>query len=207
MLELSLSNMKLRIISGELKHRAIEVPRKFSAKPMGSRVRTALFNSFASDIVGVSFLDAFGGSGACGLEALSRGAKSVLILEKDRPVYRYINKNLISLKLIDDKRIQAVRAPIAGYFKENPSQTFDLILADPPYELASKWKPDDESSLDQALQVLATKLNKGGTLVLSWPESSDLPEFKNLSLSRQRTYAGAKLAWYVICKDIKTKKR
>lgn len=188
--------MKLRIISGELKHRVIEVPKKFSAHPMGERIRAALFNSLAGDINGAKVLDAFGGSGACGLEAFSRGAGNVLILEKERSVFRYLNKNVKSLHLEEDPRLHISKAPTLNYLKANPELTFDVIICDPPYEIAERMKPDEDNQLFQTLSLLTTRLTKNGILILSWPEKVDLPEVPNLNLKKEKAYAGAKLAWY-----------
>lgn len=195
MLELSL--MKIRIIAGELKGRAIEVPHKFSAHPMGERIRSALFNSLAGEIQNSSVLDAFGGSGACGIEALSRGAASVLVLEKDRSVFRTLKKNLSLIKLNEDERIQISRAPTETYLKNNPDLKFNIIIADPPYELAEKYSEDPQNQLFRTLKLCASRLQKDGTLILSWPEKEELPQIQNLSLAKQKTYAGAKIGWYV----------
>ncbi len=188
--------MKLRIIAGELKHRVIEVPKKFSAHPMGERIRAALFNSLAGDIDGASVLDTFGGSGVCGLEALSRGASKVLILEKERSVFRYLNKNLKSLNLDEDERIHISKAPALNYLKSNPKQNFDIIICDPPYELAEKMRVEQDNQLFTTLSYMPSRLNKNGTLVLSWPERTDLPDIAGLKLKKEKSYAGAKLAWY-----------
>lgn len=188
--------MKLRIIAGELKHRVIEVPKKFSAHPMGERIRAALFNSLAGELEGASVLDSFGGSGACGLEALSRGAASILILEKERSVFRYLNKNVKSLNLDEDERIHISKAPALNYLKSNPELTFDIIICDPPYEVAEKMNPEDDNQLFQTLSYLNKRLNKEGTLILSWPDKVDSPELLGLKLRKEKSYAGAKLCWY-----------
>jgi 16S rRNA (guanine966-N2)-methyltransferase len=193
---LKLEFMKVRLISGELKGRALDVPRKFSAHPMGERIRSALFNSLTGSLEGATVLDAFGGSGACGLEALSRGASSVLILEKERSVFRTLLKNLRNIKLDEDTRIHISKAPASNYLKANRDLTFDVIICDPPYDLAERVKKDEESQLINTLDLIATRLNKKGTLILSWPERVELPELKNLKLSKEKTYAGAKLGWY-----------
>jgi 16S rRNA (guanine966-N2)-methyltransferase len=192
--------MRLRIISGILKGRFIDVPRKFSAQPMGERVRSALFNSLTGELEGTSVLDAFGGSGACGLEAFSRGADNVLILEKDRSVYRYLNKNFKKLNLIEDSRIHASKAPAQNYLKANPKLQFNVIICDPPYDLAEKAAIPlsglQDSDLVKTLNLISSKLKKDGTLILSWPEKVELPELAGLSLVKSKNYAGAKLAWY-----------
>ncbi len=190
--------MKLRLIAGELKGRTIEVPKKFSAHPMGERIRSALFNSLAGKTEGASVLDAFGGSGACGFEALSRGATSVYIIEKDRSVFRYLNKNIKSLKLDEDPRINISKAPTFTYLKANTELFFDVIICDPPFEVASREL--NESSLNtplgETLDLIASRLKKDGILILNWPDATKLPELKGLSLLKQKTYAGAKLGWY-----------
>lgn len=188
--------MKLRIIAGEYKGRSVEIPRKFSAHPMGERIRSAMFNSLAGSLNGAKFLDAFGGSGACGIEALSRGASSVLILEKDRSVFRILKKNLNSLKLNEDDRISISRAPAGTYLKTNPKLKLDIILCDPPYELAEKMVEDQENQIYKTLSTCAKRLEKGGILILSWPEKVELPEIPNLKLKQEKAYAGAKLGWF-----------
>jgi 16S rRNA (guanine966-N2)-methyltransferase len=188
--------MKLKIIAGELKGRAIEVPRKFSAHPMGERIRSAMFNSLAGNIQDAKVLDAFGGSGACGIEALSRGASSVLILEKDRSVFRTLKKNLSLIKLNDDDRISISRAPADTYLKTNSKLKFDIIICDPPYELAEKMIESDENQIYRTINLAAKRLEKDGILILSWPEKLELPEIANLKLKQEKTYAGAKLGWY-----------
>lgn len=190
--------MKLRIIAGELKHRAIEVPRKFSAHPMGERIRSALFNSLAGQIQGAKVLDAFGGSGACGLEALSRGASEVLILEKERSVFRILRKNLASLRLEEDSRIHISKAPAESYLKSNPQVKFYIIICDPPYDLAEKMKHDDENQIFRTLKLCASRLEKDGVMILSWPEKVELPEIPGLKITKEKTYAGAKLGWYLL---------
>ncbi len=194
MLELNL--MKLRIIAGELKHRSIEIPRKFSAHPMGERIRSALFNSLAGEVGGAKVLDAFGGSGACGFEALSRGASSVLILEKDRSIFRILKKNLSLVKLENDSRISISRAPAETYLKNNPKLNFNIIICDPPYEIAERYHESEDNQLYRTLKLCASRLEKDGSLVLSWPEKESLPEISELKLSKEKTYAGARLGWY-----------
>lgn len=164
---------------------------------MGERIRSALFNSLAGEIRNAKVLDAFGGSGACGIEALSRGAESVLILEKDRSVFRTLKKNLNLLKLSDEAGIQISRAPAEAYLKNNPKLKFDIIIADPPYELAEKYSEDPQNQLFITLQLCSSRLEFGGTLILSWPEKEELPNLQNLSLTKTKTYAGAKLGWYI----------
>lgn len=192
--------MKLRIIAGELKGRSIEVPRKFSAHPMGERIRSALFNSLAGEIQNAQVLDAFGGSGACGIEALSRGASSVLILEKDRSVFRILKKNITSLNLQENPKLNISRAPAEAYLKSNPELQsgfkFSIIICDPPYEIAEKYLENDENQLFRTLKLCTSHLQKNGTLILSWPEKTELPQIQNLKLTKSKIYAGAKLGWY-----------
>ena len=86
--------MRVRIISGEFGGRFIKTPPGSTTHPMGERVRSAMFNSLGESIRDARVLDAFAGSGAVGLEALSRGAESAVFVERDRVAQRVIAENI-----------------------------------------------------------------------------------------------------------------
>ncbi len=185
--------MQIRIIAGILGGRRLKTPIKFKAKPMGERVRSAIFNSLAGIIEGSSFLDAFGGSGACGLEALSRGANQVTIVEKDRGVFQMLTKNVEDLNLASNARLSLINGPIFSVLQNMEGQLFELILCDPPYDLV---EGAGVSALQESLNLVARHLEKNGTLILSWPERVELPTLSGLKLKNQKKYAGAKIGWY-----------
>ena len=120
-----------RVISGLARGRKLAVPRT-GVRPTGDKARGALFNSLASmlDLEGAAVLDLYAGTGALGLEALSRGARSVLFVENGGGVLPVLRANLATVGL-PGGRVQAGSVPtvVAGTAPE----AYDLVLADPPY--------------------------------------------------------------------------
>ena len=96
--------MRMRIIAGEFGGRFVQTPPGSTTHPMGERVRSAMFNSLGETVRGARVLDAFAGSGAIGLEALSRGAESVVLVERSRAAQCVIAENISNLG-VDEKSI------------------------------------------------------------------------------------------------------
>ncbi len=126
----------MRIVAGELRGRRILAPEGFDTRPTTDRVREAVFNSLASLdlIVDANVVDLFAGSGALGIEALSRGAAHCTFVERDARALRTLRENLAALGLEDRSTVVAaeVRSRAA---KLAPA---DLVLADPPYDF-TEW--------------------------------------------------------------------
>ena len=122
--------MSIRIISGFLKNRKIQVSKHSALRPTSERVREALFSILSSQIVGSSFLDACAGSGIIGLEALSRGAQSVSFYEKVRESHKILKSNLEHLGLQDHSGVELVRSDVKNVRK----QFWDITFWDPPYK-------------------------------------------------------------------------
>jgi 16S rRNA (guanine966-N2)-methyltransferase len=150
---------------------------------MSDKIRGALFGVLG-DIKGLSVLDAFAGSGALAIEAVSRGAKSAVAIEVDKRAHKIITENLQSLGLED--RIKAVRAFAGAWSTRNQAQLFDLIFADPPY--------DNIPYRD--LKNLPRHLSPGGTLVLSWPGQAEPLKLDGLTAVQTNNYGDAQLIFY-----------
>ena len=122
----------LRIVAGELRGRRIEVPPGSRVRPTPDRVREALFDILGHDLSGSRVLDACAGTGALGLEALSRGAESVSFIEADRQVLSELRSNAEKLRIESRCRFVGGRAEvlIAAGAVGGP---FELVLGDPPY--------------------------------------------------------------------------
>ena len=108
----------MRIIAGKLGGRMFESPHSARTHPMSEKMRGALFNSLG-DISGLAVLDAFAGTGACGFEAISRGAGSVLAIEHDTDAFKTIMRNIESLGL--EEEVQAVRGRVNGWASDERS--------------------------------------------------------------------------------------
>jgi len=123
---------RIRIIAGEFRGRRLVVPRGRQVRPTGERVREALFDILGERVAGARVLDAYAGTGALGLEALSRGAREVVFLESDRSAARLLRANVEALgaggrcAVHDTDAVAWLEGPRVG-------PAFELILADPPY--------------------------------------------------------------------------
>ncbi len=175
----------MRVISGRLGGRAFDTPDNNRTHPMSERMRGALFNALG-DIEGLTILDAFGGSGGMSIEAVSRGAKSSVVVEIDINAHKTIINNIKNLGL--EKEIKAIRANVSGWSDNNPDAKFDLILCNPPF---------DKLRLD-LIQKLTKHLKKGGLFVLSWPTRDSAPNLPDLNLVsiKEKDYGDAQLVFY-----------
>ena len=144
----------MRIIAGSKRGSRIAAPKGLSTRPTGDRVREAAFN-LIGPVDGAAVLDLFAGSGAMGLEALSRGAASVTFVESDRDACRMISRNLEQLGLTGAR----VDCADAVWSLRREPRTYDLVLVDPPYE---QW-PELEPRL---AEHLARVLRPGGLLLV-----------------------------------------
>ena len=169
----------IKITSGKFRGRAIKSPNSKLTHPMGAREKLALFNMISEYLSGAVVLDAYAGSGALGIEALSRGAEYIVFVEKSPRIAQVIRKNLADLGLAE---MAEVHERDAGNFL--PAGEFDIILADPPY--------DDFDTL--GVKNLAKFLKKTGILVLSHP--GEAPEINGLKLNKTRKYAAARISIY-----------
>ena len=186
--------MNIRLISGLFKNHKITAPNSRQTHPMSERVRNAIFNSIQSEIPDAEILDAFAGTGALGLEAISRGAKSATFIEKNRLAQKILAENLqILTKNPGAGEAKLIRAGVAGWLNSTESQfelgeiselpTFDIIFADPPY-----YDPQFPT-----IEKLAERLKSGGLFVLSQPKELEDFEAENLTPISSKIYAGAKI--------------
>ncbi len=170
---------KIMIVGGEFGGRSILTPGG-ATHPMGSRERLALFNMLAGRVEGAMVLDIYAGSGALGIEALSRGAKSATCVEKNSPAVQISKTSLDRLSVGD--RAKVIRGVVPAVVSN--LSTSDIVLADPPYD---DFKIGD-------IEAIAQLVGAGGLLVLSHPGKA--PELPGLELDKTRSYAGANLSIY-----------
>ncbi len=121
---------KIRITGGTHRSRKILVENQPGLRPTGDRARETLFNWLGNNLTGQSVLDLYAGSGILGFEAASRGASKVICIDNNRPTMVQLKKNIQALNL---NQIEATQQT-ALTFAQNCSDTFDLILLDPPFE-------------------------------------------------------------------------
>lgn len=175
--------MRLRIIAGKFGGRPLDSPETFTTHPMSERMRGALFN-ILGDIEDYRVLDAFSGSGAVGLEALSRNAAHVTFVEKDRIAQKIIAKNIATLGV--QKQAKLIKAPVAAWSETSRQAEFDLIICDPPYnnlQLSTVGK-------------LTSLLKPNGLMLLSHPGRELAPTVNGVVVVDKRLYGDAALAIY-----------
>jgi 16S rRNA (guanine966-N2)-methyltransferase len=167
----------MRIIAGMHRGRRIAAPKGRETRPTSDRVRENAFN-LIGPVDDADVLDLFAGSGAMGLEALSRGAASATFVEQDRDACRVIGENL------DKLRLKAVVLPLdALQAVEQERRTYDLVLCDPPYDYdGSKLAPH-----------LAKLLTDDGLLVWETSGRGPAPEAPGLRERTTRRYGSARL--------------
>lgn len=171
----------MRIVSGTHKNRSLVTPKGNATRPTSEKLRGALFNICQGYIVDANFLDLFAGSGAMGIEALSRGAASATFVDNHRESVRAIQQNLRTLQLEDRSHI--FQGEVLEFIEKmsKRGKSFDIIYADPPYETYS---------INHFIQVIdsGTILTPGGTLFIEESSRTKLSEgeLKTLKLISSR---------------------
>lgn len=184
-----------RIIGGTAGGRRLRTPAGAATRPTSDRVREALFSTLESQLGslhGLRFLDLYAGSGAVGLEAASRGATGVTLVESDRRTARIASANATSLGIAADVLSQ----PVARVLATPPRTPYDVVFADPPYPLS-------EDDLAEALELLVTRdwLVPAGTVVVERSARSVEPRWpaglEPLTGGKAGKRYGETVLWYV----------
>ena len=129
----------MRVIAGRLRRRTLDAPPGMATRPTSDRLRETLFNVLAPRTEGARFLDLYAGSGAVGIEALSRGAQRVVFVEKAPAALKVLRANLEGLGIRDGFSVQA--GPVGTFLKRARSGEggFDVVFLDPPYEAEGEY--------------------------------------------------------------------
>jgi len=172
----------MRIIAGERKGHTIYAPKGLDTRPSSDRVRENVFNIVAPWVEDARVLDLFAGSGAMGLEALSRGAAAVVFVESDAGAVRTIERNLDKLRLTG-ATVLRLGASVALTQEVAAGRKYDLVLADPPYSMT-----DYEALARYFPRVLADD----GLLVLESSARSE-PELPGLEVRTTRKYGSTRV--------------
>lgn len=175
--------MNIRIISGFHGGRIIEGSATNRTHPMGERIRGALFNIIGTEVKDAKVLDAFAGSGALGLEAMSRGATHATFIERDRVAQNVITNNIKTLGLTDGTKL--VKAPVAAWI-ETADEQYDIVFADPPYH---------DLQLSTVMKLIKV-LKPNGLMVLSYTGRGEVPTGLGVVVVDNRKYGDAVLAFY-----------
>jgi 16S rRNA (guanine966-N2)-methyltransferase len=177
----------MRVIAGSVGGIRLEVP-KIGVRPTMDRVKAAIFSGLGNDIIDARVLDLFAGSGAMGIEALSRGAGSALFVEKAPDAITAIERNLVKTKFSGRIRKRDVFT-----FLEQPSttETYDIIFADPPYDETRDGKGFTELLMTNP--ALPALLQPDGTFVLEKRPSETIVETNLWRVLRAKAYGATEV--------------
>ena len=172
----------LRVTGGESRGRRLRSPRNI--RPTQGIVKEAIFNIVAAHVEGARVLDLFAGSGAIGIEALSRGAEHVTFVDREERGLAILRQNLDALGF--KQRARIVRADVARWIESSPDElaAANLVFLDPPY---------GDQVFDRALQAI-DRSSSGATVVAEYSRRQQLPALSRLRLGREHRYGDTMLA-------------
>jgi 16S rRNA (guanine(966)-N(2))-methyltransferase RsmD len=183
----------MRVIAGTLKGRRLKAPTWPGLRPTSDRLRETLFNILAPRITDARLFDGYAGTGAVGIEALSRGAAAVTFAERDRRAVTLIEENLAhcgvedGYAIIRDSVARAIDQLDAAAF--GPYELFDIVWLDPPYE----------EQPDAIIQAAGVLIAPGGLLVIEHARRRQLPERAGrLARVRQVSSGDSMLSFYAL---------
>ena len=183
----------MRVIAGTFRSRPLAAPPGLSTRPTSDRLRETLFNVLAPRIQGAAFLDLYAGSGAIGIEALSRGAANVTFVERAAPALKVLRANLDHLSLTQGVRIHA--GSVVSYLRgpRSGAAEFDIVFLDPPYDAASEYAAVLNLLGGEALAFLAT----GAIVIAEHRKKEKLdPLYGSLERTRLLEQGDAALSFY-----------
>lgn len=189
----------MRIIGGQFRSRLLVAPQGNATRPTSDRLRETLFNVLGSRVLGSRFADLYAGSGAVGLEALSRGAASCLFAERAASAISALRKNLASLEVQSQARLET--RPVHRVLQDLAREklTLDLIFLDPPYE--------DQEAYGETLRQLAgpqgTLLQKNALVIAEHAKRNNMPQqIGGLVRSRLLEQGDAALSFYAVRDEV-----
>lgn len=174
----------MRVISGKFGGRVFDSPRGHRTHPMSEKIRGAIFNMLG-DIKGLTFLDAFSGTGALSIEAISRGAGHVTAVELDIDAFKTIMENVRAFGIEDQMTVS--RKDVKSWSRNNKQVQFDVVLIDPPYDAVPYT----------LLHTLAMHARPSGLVIYSLPPDHDfkLAE-EGYAVESEKAYGDATLIVY-----------
>ena len=174
----------MRVIAGTARGVPLTAPRDRSTRPITDRVKETLFAILGDRVPEARVLDLYAGSGAVGIEALSRGAASADFVERGRPSLDTIHANLDATRMADDARVHAMT--VERFLAAAPGGPWDIVVLDPPYE---------ERAIVAPLRAVVPHLAPGATVVVKAFWRTPVPAVDGLTSVRERRFGETMLTF------------
>lgn len=169
----------MRVISGISKGHKLKSLEGMNTRPTSDRLKETLFNIIAKDLIDCEFLDLFCGTGAIGIEALSRGAKKATFIDNSMDIKKIIDYNLNHTKLKQNAKVYTEDAIKAIYKLGNSNQKFDIIFMDPPYSKGLIYK---------SLEAIKIANISNGYIIAEHETDIDFEFLKDFKILKQKIY-------------------
>jgi 16S rRNA (guanine966-N2)-methyltransferase len=174
----------MRVIAGSARGVPLRAPKDRGTRPITDRVKETLFAILGERVPDARVLDLYAGSGAIGIEALSRGAASADFVEQGRTALEAIRANLVATRTGDDARVHAT--DVERFLGATTNGPWDLVVLDPPYELRAIVAP---------LQAVVPHLAPGAAVVVKHFWRTEVPRVDRLAQTRQRRFGETMLTF------------
>ena len=188
----------MRVIAGQYRSRLLAAPKGQDTRPTSDRLRETLFNVLAPQLEGAVFVDLYAGSGAVGIEALSRGAREAVFVEHAEPALKAIRANLAALDIRGRYALEPQGASTALKRLASLGRALDLVFLDPPYESSGEY----EVALGLLGGECSGLLVPGAVVVAEHARKNDLAErYGGLGRYRVLKQGDAALSFYRLSRD------
>jgi 16S rRNA (guanine(966)-N(2))-methyltransferase RsmD len=177
----------MRVITGIARGRKLVAPEGLDVRPTADKVKEAIFSAVQFELEGARVLDLFAGSGQMGIEALSRGAERAVFIDSSLRSIRCVNENLRNTGF--ERQSEVINRDSYDYIKLT-SQTFDIIILDPPYRY---------NHIANILPFAAKKLRDGGIIICEYETEADEPAAPE-GMRLRKTYRYGKINVSIFCK-------
>lgn len=185
----------MRVISGSAKGKKLKAPAGLNTRPITDMIKEALFNVLAAKVTDAKLLDLFAGSGSVGIEALSRGAQTVVFVDNSVEALKVVKENLNNCNFTREYHV--LRSDVfkaLGLLKRHNSK-FDLVYVDPPFT--------NERIFNEIMESLAATdiLEIDGIVIIRTPRRKEMPNFTGLHKYRLNHYGESSLHYYCRCEE------
>ena len=171
----------MRVITGKARGSKLIGPDGLETRPTSDRIKESLFNMIGQDLCDISFLDIFSGSGAIGIEALSRGAKDATFIEQSKVAIKAIQTNINKTRFNDQANLLNMSVDQALREIANKNKKYDVIFMDPPY---------NKDMINSTLRLIMTSnvLAQDGYIIIERPTGYQIELDKSLELWKEKKY-------------------